>query len=80
MQRRQEAGEAILIYSVDAPEMSVEELSWFVDDTLSRELLAIGGVARVARGGGTEQEITISAEPGAAGRARHQRGRPEPRS
>jgi HAE1 family hydrophobic/amphiphilic exporter-1 len=63
VQRRQEAGEAILIYSVEAPEMRAEELSAFIDDTLSRELLAIGGVARVARNGGVEQEVTISVDP-----------------
>ena len=62
IQRLEEAGDAILIYSVEAPEMRVEELSWFIDDTLSRELLAIGGIARVARSGGTEHEITLTVD------------------
>jgi len=60
VQRRKDNGEAILIYSVEAPEMRAEELSWFIDSTLSRELLAIPGVARIMRSGGTEQEVTIA--------------------
>lgn len=62
VQRRQEAGEALLIYSVEAPEMRAEELSTFIDETLTRELLAISGVARVARSGGVEPELTISVD------------------
>src|SRR5262249_223619 len=53
----------ILIYSVEAPEMRIEELSWYVDDTLSRQLLAIPGVAKVARSGGIGHEITVTVSP-----------------
>jgi hydrophobe/amphiphile efflux-1 (HAE1) family protein len=56
-------GGPILIYSVEAPELRAEELSWFVDDTLSRELLSIRGVASVSRQGGSEHEITITLNP-----------------
>src|SRR5262249_26000541 len=40
-----------------------QELSRFVDDTLTRELLAISGIARVVRQGGAEHEITVSIDP-----------------
>ncbi|MFZ4762658.1 MAG: efflux RND transporter permease subunit [Alphaproteobacteria bacterium] len=56
-------GGAILVYSVEAPEMKPEELSWFIDDQLSRELLAIRGVASIARQGGVDHEITLTLDP-----------------
>jgi hydrophobe/amphiphile efflux-1 (HAE1) family protein len=56
-------GGAILIYTVEAPELRTEELSWFIDDTLSRELLSIRGVASVSRQGGVDHEITVTLDP-----------------
>ncbi len=56
-------GGAILIYSVEAPHLRAEDLSWFVDDTLSRTLLGINGVASIARQGGAEHEITLTLHP-----------------
>ncbi|ALN57460.1 Multidrug resistance protein mdtC [Lysobacter enzymogenes] len=63
VQRSEDNGEAILVYSVEAPEMSAEELSWFIDDSLHRELLSIVGVARVQRGGGIDREIGVTLDP-----------------
>lgn len=63
IQRLEIDGGSILIYTISAPEMRTEELSWYVDDTLSRELLAIRGVAKVERNGGIDHEITISLNP-----------------
>lgn len=60
VQRVEIDGGAILVFSVEAPEMRTEELSWYIDDTLSRELLAIRGVASVQRSGGIDHEITIT--------------------
>ena len=56
-------GSPILTYTVEAPEMQPEDISWFVDDTLSRELLSIRGVAKVERSGGVDQEVTVSLDP-----------------
>lgn len=56
-------GGPILIYTVDAPDMQLEDLSWFIDDTLNRELLSIRGVAGVERQGGVEHEITWTLDP-----------------
>jgi hydrophobe/amphiphile efflux-1 (HAE1) family protein len=63
IQRLEIDGGAILIYSIEAPEMRPEELSWFVDDTLNRELLSIQGVASVERQGGVAHEITVTLDP-----------------
>lgn len=57
------AGGAILTYSVEAPNLSPEELSEFIDDRLSRELLSIKGVAKLERKGGVDHEITLTLNP-----------------
>lgn len=63
IQRSEDDGEAILVYSIEAPELSEEALSWFVDDGLHRDLLSVPGVARIERGGGVEREITVTLDP-----------------
>ena len=56
-------GQPILTYSVAAPNLSETELSWFVDQTIMRQLSAIGGVGQVARIGGVDREIRVSLDP-----------------
>lgn len=57
-------GGAILYFAVRALQMSPVDLSWFVEDTVTRELLAAQGVQRVQRLGGVNREITIALDPG----------------
>ncbi|PSJ38425.1 efflux RND transporter permease subunit [Allosphingosinicella deserti] len=54
----------ILTYAVSAKGMSETELSWFVEDTIARELMARPGVAQVARVGGVDREINVVLDPG----------------
>lgn len=56
-------GGAGLTYSVEAPNLSPEALSEFIDERLSRELLSIPGVAQLERKGGIDHEITITLNP-----------------
>lgn len=56
-------GGAVAIYTVTAPEKSMEDLSWYIDDVLSRELLGLPGVAQVTRMGGVDREITVALDP-----------------
>ena len=56
-------GQAILTYAVAAPAMTIEELSWFVDDTVIRKLQGLKGVARVDRYGGVTREIKVEVDP-----------------
>ncbi|MGE8351236.1 MAG: efflux RND transporter permease subunit [Pseudomonas protegens] len=51
-------GGAILNYAVKGSERLVD-LSWFVDDVLSRDLLAVPGVQKVQRLGGVEREVKV---------------------
>lgn len=53
----------VLTFSVDAPQKSLEEISWLIDDQVMRALLAVKGVARIQRQGGLEREIRIELNP-----------------
>jgi|TARA_R100000501_G_scaffold18498_1_gene39536 HAE1 family hydrophobic/amphiphilic exporter-1 len=54
----------IVTYAVAADDMTDIELSWFVDDTIARELITADGVAQVQRVGGVDREINITLDPG----------------
>lgn len=56
-------GGAIAYYAVVTTERSPEQLSWFVDNTVSKRLLAIPGVAQASRGGGFTREIRVNLDP-----------------
>ncbi len=56
-------GQAIMNFSVTAPSLSLEELSWFVDDTVTRALQGRAGIGRVDRYGGAEREIRVELDP-----------------
>ncbi|WP_149143100.1 efflux RND transporter permease subunit [Gemmobacter caeruleus] len=56
-------GQAIMTYAVSAPDMTMEELSWFVDDTIKRALQGRPGVGRVDRYGGADREVRIELDP-----------------
>jgi multidrug efflux pump subunit AcrB len=57
------AGFPVVTYSVTADNMSIEDLSWFVDDTITKRLSDIKGVGSISRIGGLEREITVAADP-----------------
>jgi hydrophobe/amphiphile efflux-1 (HAE1) family protein len=57
-------GQAIQTFAVSSPNMSIEELSWFVDDTIKRSLQGQAGVGRIDRYGGADREIRIELNPG----------------
>lgn len=56
-------GQAIQSFAVSSPAMSLEELSWFVDDTIKRALQGQAGIGRVDRYGGAEREVRIELTP-----------------
>ena len=49
----------IVTYAVSSQTLSAADLSWFVDNTVSRALQAEKGVAQVARVGGVSREINV---------------------
>jgi multidrug efflux pump subunit AcrB len=56
-------GDAIGYIAVEADDMTIEELSWFIDDTVSKRLLSIEGMAEVGRFGGVDREIEVILDP-----------------
>ena len=56
-------GQAIMTFAVSAPNMTMEELSWFVDDTIKRALQGKSGIGKVDRYGGADREIRIELDP-----------------
>jgi multidrug efflux pump subunit AcrB len=50
-------------FSVSTVDMTPEQMSWFVDNTVTKRLLTIKGVAQVFRGGGVNREIRINLDP-----------------
>ena len=56
-------GQSIQTFAVTAPAMTLEGLSWFVDDTVVRDLQGVAGVAQVKRIGGVAREVRVSLDP-----------------
>ena len=59
VQRIEFDGAPILTYAIAAPGMSDADLSWFIDDTVTRALLGQKGVAAVDRVGGVAREVNV---------------------
>jgi multidrug efflux pump subunit AcrB len=57
------AGGPIAYFSVESTAMTLEELSWFVDNTVAKRLLGISGMAQVKRSGGVSREIRVILDP-----------------
>lgn len=63
IQRIDVEGQSILTYGAASAGMTLEQLSWHVDDVVARELQGLKGVGRVERYGGVDREIRISLDP-----------------
>ena len=50
-------------FSASAVDMTLEELSWYVDNTVTKRLLGVTGMAKVERAGGVNREIRIILHP-----------------
>jgi multidrug efflux pump subunit AcrB len=56
-------GGSLANFSVEATDMTLEQLSWFVQDTVSRRLLAIDGMQQVQLHGEVDREIRVILDP-----------------
>src|SRR5215213_2652876 len=56
-------GGPIAYFSVEGVDMTLEQLSWFTDNTVIKRLQAIKGMAGVFRGGGVSREIRVILDP-----------------
>ena len=63
VQRIDITGDSLITYVVRSPTLTPEQLSWFVDNEVSRRLLGLGGVGEVNRSGGVNREIRVELDP-----------------
>jgi multidrug efflux pump subunit AcrB len=59
------SGDPILYVGAQTTDMSLEELSWYIDNTIAKRLLAVPGVAAVTRTGGVDRTIRVILDPAA---------------
>lgn len=57
------SSQPIAYFAVSADDMTLEQLSWFIDDAVAKRLLTIPGMAEVKRSGGVDREITVTLDP-----------------
>lgn len=57
------SGSPILTYTVRSDTLDDEALSWFVDNQISRALLAVRGVGAISRVGGVTREVRVELDP-----------------
>ncbi len=56
--------DAIVYYAVTTTTLTPEQLSWSIDNGVTKRLLAVSGVAQVSRSGGVRREIRVELDPG----------------
>ncbi len=54
----------IVNFAVTADDMTMEQLSWFTDDVVTKRLMAVPGVGAASRRGGVDREIRVTLDPG----------------
>ncbi|WP_205479300.1 efflux RND transporter permease subunit [Sphingomonas arenae] len=65
VQRVNIGGDGFVFIAAETTDMSLEELSWYVDNKVSRRLLGQEGVAQVTREGGVDRQIRVVLDPAA---------------
>ncbi|WP_421694536.1 efflux RND transporter permease subunit [Aestuariivirga sp.] len=53
----------LITYAVSSSRLNETELSWFVDNELTKMLLSVSGVGEVSRVGGLDREVHIDLDP-----------------
>ncbi|QLG89904.1 efflux RND transporter permease subunit [Chitinibacter bivalviorum] len=57
------SGVPFLVYTVADKQLDEEQLSWFVDNKITRAVRSVPGVGKVARVGGVTREVRIELDP-----------------
>jgi multidrug efflux pump subunit AcrB len=63
VQKVELTGTPVLTYTVSSSRMDDEALSWFVDNQVTKSVLAVSGVGAVARVGGVSREVLVELDP-----------------
>ncbi len=56
-------GDTLLAYAVESDRLAADELSWFVDDVVTKALFGVPGVGQVSRTGGVDREVLVALRP-----------------
>jgi multidrug efflux pump subunit AcrB len=57
------SADPIAYFAVSADDMSIVQLSWFIDNSVAKRLLSVEGMAEVKRQGGVSREILVTLDP-----------------
>lgn len=63
VERIEEEAQSAVTYAVSSSSMTVAELSWYVEDVVTRNLQGLPGVGRIERVGGADREIRVELDP-----------------
>jgi len=61
--RADTTGNDLASYAAVSSSMTAEQLSWYIDNTVAKELLSVSGMAAVSRNGGVNREIRVILDP-----------------
>ena len=50
-------------YTAVGTDMTLEQLSWYIDNTVTKELMSVPGIGGVTRNGGVSREIRVILDP-----------------
>ena len=57
--------EPIMVMAAETTDMTLEQLSWYIDNNIAKRLLGVSGIAAVQRGGGVDRTIRVILDPAA---------------
>ncbi|TIP78525.1 MAG: efflux RND transporter permease subunit, partial [Mesorhizobium sp.] len=57
------SGNSVLTYVVEAPAMSPDALSWYIDNDVAKAMLGVNGVSKITRSGGVDRVIRVELDP-----------------
>jgi hydrophobe/amphiphile efflux-1 (HAE1) family protein len=63
VQRQDNDGGTFAIYAVSTTDMTPEQLSWTIDNTIAKRLVGVKGISQVQRIGGVDREIRVELDP-----------------
>jgi multidrug efflux pump subunit AcrB len=63
VERANTSGNDLASYAAISTDMTIEQLSWYIDNTVTKELQSVSGMATVNRNGGVSREIRVKLDP-----------------
>ncbi|MFM7707847.1 MAG: efflux RND transporter permease subunit, partial [Gammaproteobacteria bacterium] len=63
VQRLNLVGGTVIGFAVSSKRLALDELSWFVDDTVTKAMYGVAGVGSVSRSGGVDREVRVDLRP-----------------